>query len=84
MRTASEVEAERAKLPLTAIDEAIATLQEKREAVEAAQAALQAAETEAAAVIKTAEAHVAATRAGKRPAEMAGEAGGPDGKRGRK
>jgi hypothetical protein len=59
VRTASEVDAERAKLPLTAIDEAIATLQEKREAVEAAQAAL-------------------------RPAEMAGEAGGPDGKRGRK
>jgi len=79
----AKVEAERAKLPLTAIDESIATLQEKRAAVQAAQAALQAAETEAAAAIKTAEAHVAATRS-KRPAEAAGEAGGPDGKRGRK
>lgn len=76
MRTASEVDAERAKLPLTAIDEAIATLQEKREAVEAAQAALQAAETEAAAVIKTAEAHVAASR--KRPQAAAA---GPVGKK---
>eukprot|EP00966_Prymnesium_polylepis_P181545 4205146-Prymnesium_polylepis.1 len=35
----TKVETERAKLPLTAIDSALTTLQEKREAVEAAQAA---------------------------------------------